>query len=524
MFRDEKAEKKGRFTPIENHQRYKSFLKPPLSESDNLYYIDWERDQLPEYLWIDLLSYEYKRYNWEKIYHLFLDKLEKFLNSDVCFFGFITDFGYVPEKMRENFISKYEEFIYKYFFIPVGKILTLYPENPASWLLIDKWKNKEKINPFIELGKLNQSLKRLINGKESHASHLRVVSSSRAFKHGKIRLKKDLQIDKILLKYPSKCDEKERRKVHSFARALMNQFYINEERYKDKKWPKYFWRHNYDLVPCTPCSGSLEKSDSEALNKDSIIKVKDEFYEEYKNLIKYLDKIGMQYKYDLYDNLRDEILLGLFSRVLNLYLVFAFDQNLWPRNTSGIFLRCMVDTAITFTYLVKLGEEKDFKNFYNYSIGREKLIMLHLQDTFKRDVDLQGKSYEEISKELGGFEIETKDINLSSGWSKKSTRELAKLSGMEKIYKLVFDPASSELHGYWTSIKKSNLVHCTQILHRFHRIPRFFVPPIYFNTLKVAQDIYRSCLEVGLKYLNFPKPDKTLIDFNLLRKKLKLEQ
>ena len=58
-------------------------------------------------------------------------------------------------------------------------------------------------------------------------------------------------------------------------------------------------------------------------------------YEEYKNLIKYLDKIGMQYKYDLYDNLRDEILLGLFSRVLNLYLIFAFDCATWASALSS---------------------------------------------------------------------------------------------------------------------------------------------------------------------------------------------
>jgi len=516
-----KIKKGNRFTSLKEHKRYKSILKSPLSEL-NIERFDWERDLLPEYLWIDLLAQEYKNLNWHKIYSDFLDRLEDCINEEVCLFGFITDFGFIPIKAREQFLSKNKDFIYHYFYKPIGNILTLYSENPANWLLIDEWKNIDKIEPFEELKKLSKSVERLIKGNDLYTSNLRVMPLSRIFKHNKIHFSKNpkiVELVELLPKYPNECTDKEKKRVQSFARSSMNIFLINEKKYNDKKWPKYFWRHNYDLVPCNPCSESLEDSDKDIINKEVIEKIKNDLLEESNNQIEYLNKVGMQYKYDLYDSLKDEILLGLFSRVLQLYVVFLFDPNLWPRNFSSIFIRCIADTAITFAYLAKLGKKEDFKNFYEYSIGREKLLMLHLQDTFKEKAILDGRNYEEIGKELGEFNVETTEINLSSGWSKKSMRDLAISSGFEKIYKLLFDPASSDLHGSWTSIKKSNLVHCKQILHRFHRIPKFFSPPVYLDALNAAQVIYKNCLDIGLSYLNFPKPEKPLKDIKFLKEK-----
>lgn len=513
--------KKKKFTSIKEHKRYKSLLRSPLSEL-NFERFDWEKDLLPEHLWIDLLAQEYKDLNWYKMYSDFLDRLEDCINGEVCLFGFISDFGFVPKKAREQFLSQNKDFIYHCFYKPIGNILTLYSENPANWLLMDEWKNTEQVDPFKKLAKLSKSVERLIKGNDLYTGNLRAIPLSRCLKHNKIHFSKNpkiVELSKLLPKYPNECTEEEKKRVQSFARSNMNILLINEKKYNDKKWPKYFWRHNYNLVACNPCSESLEDSDKAIINKEVIEKFKNDLLEESNNQIEYLNKIGMQYKYDLYNPLKDEILLGLFSRVLQLYVVFLFDPNLWPRNFSGIFLRCMADTAITFAYLAKLGKEEDFKSFYEYSVGKEKLLMLHLQDTFKEKAILDGRNYEEIGKELGEFNVEITEINLSSGWSKKSMRDLAISSGFEKIYKLVFDPASSELHGDWTSIKKSNLVHCKQILHRFHRIPKFFSPPVYLDALSAAQIIYKSCLGMGLSYLNFPKPEKPLKDIKYLKKK-----
>lgn len=49
---------------------------------------------------------------------------------------------------------------------------------------------------------------------------------------------------------------------------------------------------------------------------------------------------------------------------------------------------------------------------------------------------------------------------------------------LRDLYNLVFSPASAELHGEWTSLKKFNPVRCGNPLHRFHRLPQLLPPSI----------------------------------------------
>ena len=84
-------------------------------------------------------------------------------------------------------------------------------------------------------------------------------------------------------------------------------------------------------------------------------------------------------------------------------------------------------------------------------------------------------------------------------------RDLALQSGMDEIYRLVYDPASTHLHGTWMSIQRSNLVRCVQPMHRFHRIPEFFDPPLNVNTLDSLAKIYETTVQIGVKELSFPR-------------------
>ena len=161
---------------------------------------------------------------------------------------------------------------------------------------------------------------------------MRALPLNRLFKHNKIFLtrgKFDDLID-LLPKYPVNCTEDEQYRVQQFARITMNLTFMNNDRYKSRSWPIYFWRHNLDLVPCHPVEGSLRKGD---LNKDEEIKdLQSRLWENCIILMKYIDKIGMQYKYDLYKPITNEIKLGLFSRIARLYISFISNPFLWTRD------------------------------------------------------------------------------------------------------------------------------------------------------------------------------------------------
>jgi hypothetical protein len=511
--KSKKSNKKNRYSPIDSHKRDKSKLITPMNQM-NMNLFEWERDFLPEHLWIELLAHEYEKLAWYKIYNDFLDRLEDTIeDKNITIYGYLSDFGIVPEKSRKEFLEKHKKFIYNSFFLPIGKILTLYPENPANWLILDEWKDKEKIEFEIELDKLGESIKRLMNAKDLYAGNIRAIPLNRMFQHQKLFLNKGMEIIDLLPKYPSKCTDDEKYRVQSFARIQMNLEYTTNERYKDKLWPKYFWRHNYDLIPCVPTEINI--SEENRISKEDSTILSENIENNSHTAANYLSKLGMQYKYDLYDPTKDEILLGLFSRLTRLYIVFITGMNLWSRDISGIFLRCYTDTAITFSYLSVNGSEKDFDNFKKYSEGKEKLLMLHLQDTYKGEKTIEDKESDEIADELGGgFNPEFIDIELA-GWTKKSAYQLAKESDFEKYYKLVYDPASSDLHGTWTSLKKSNLVFCRISLHRYHKMPSYFEPPLYLSPIEIVSNTYLKCLDIGKKYHAFPKMDgeiKNILD------------
>lgn len=498
-----------KYTPLNKHTKVDGKLKTPLSQF-NIEKIQWEKDFLPEHLWFELLFQEYGFNQFHIVYNKFMDKLDETVNDDQNIqFGFLTDFKYIPLDKRQSFIDNNKELIYEAFYKPIGKILTLYPDNPAKWLVLEEFTNEEKIDFETELNKLGESVKRLLKAKDLHTGHIRALPVNRSFKHNKLFLYNKLEVTKLIPKYPVECNEDEKYRVQSFARTTMNQIYMTGDRYKDREWSKYFWRHNYDLIPCAPIVIDTKGNTSEIYYEqqnglNNIIKYNIE------TVINYLNKLGMQYRYDLYDPQKDEILLGLFSRITRLYIIFLSDLYLWSRDLSGIFLRCIVDTLITFAFLIRKGTEQDFKRFVDYSDGKEKLLLLHLQDTFKNDKSIHSETYEQISDKLGGGIItELTDIDLSS-WSKKKSRNLAKLAGLERYYKLVYDPASADIHGTWHSLKNTNLTYCQISLHRYHRLPSYIESPLILYSANLAQELYDVALKIGNKEKNFPVMDNNL--------------
>ena len=524
MTKKKKSRKKGKgknqFTPIHEHKRNGSKLLSQWSEL-NTKMIDWERDLIPEHLWIDLLAQEYKNVHWHNIYSEFLDKLEECLVElpNVPLLGFISDFNIPTDEEKEKFINNNEDLIFEAFYKPIGKIMELYPENPANWLLLDKWTKNDRNDSEKELDRLGQSVKRLMEAKDLYAGHIRAVPLNRLFKHNKIFLPKG-ELTDLLPKYPVECTEDDKYYVQSFARTTINQYFLTEERYTSMNWSKYFWRHNYDLVPCSPLKESLENGDIE-ISSERINEICQKTCDNSNKLIKYLDKISIQYKYDLYKPMKDEILLGLFSRIVRLYISFVSNQYLWTRDLSCIFLRCLGETTIIFHYLILHGTEEVYQKFHDYAVGKEKLLLLHIQDSYDDSLSLEGKDPEKIAKDIGGgFHAEMMDVELKS-WTKKDMRTMAKDTGLEKIYRIIIDPSNADIHGSWTSIRKSNLVFCRQALHRFHKIPKFYEPPVYLGALAAADSMYLMANEIAIKELGFPKSDEELSEIKEVQDAIK---
>lgn len=474
----------------------------PLSEM-NLDLIEWERDLLPEHLWIAALADIFPIESVHTQFSDFMDIIDPYIPKGSYAFGLISDFGLVPEEKREEFWNKHQSEIERLFHKPIGRILAFYPDNPASWLVSMKLiKREDSLDPEVELNRLRNLVNKLLPGKDDYAGHLRALPLGRVFKHRIIKISADLPIIELLPKYRVDCTLEEQHHVQSFARITIDMMYREKSQYKSKAWPQQFWRHNFDLAVCQPHNYYIMGSNP--VTEESLPLLIEVLSSNVQIARAYITGLWKKVPCDLYDPTRDEILFGLFARLLKFYSLIAENPSIWSRDTGGIFLRCMTECAITFAYLVLRGNQGDFEKFKDYGNGQEKLLMLHLQDNYDGYTTLEGRDFEAISQELGSFNVELIDINLGN-WIKKDTRQLAAEAGMERIYKLIFSPASSDVHGTWLSLKQSSLIRCAEPLHRFHRLPSYTEAPAYVNTIQIAQEVCEHCIALAIEKLGYPE-------------------
>ncbi len=494
-----KKHRSPRHTPLSHHQKTGSVLLPPLAGL-NVKPAPWDRDSLPEYLWIASLRQIVPTGSLFQAFYAFMDAVEEFWPGEKPPLGFLSDFRTLAPKGRE-FLAKHGPLVRELFLIPFGRILAFYPESPASWLVTEAFLEEGgSLDPDTELGNLRALVVDLLDGRGDLATAARMAVFARVLKSGRLLLRDGTTVE-ILSKYPDKCSGDERARVETFARATMGAYLGADDSYSDRLWPRYFWRHNFSLTPCK--RRSIPLVGSRPVSQDQFDILVGRLAKNAGVARGYLDRLAQRLHYDLYEPERGEILHGLFARCLRLYLLVLENPPLWARDTTGIVLRCLVDSAITFCFLAQKGTEEDFHNFHKYGEAQKKLLMLHLQDSHPNATSIEGRTASDISQELGGFAAEMIQIDLGH-WSKQDARRLAQSAGLEEYYRLVFSPTSADVHGTWASLNDSNLAVCGEPLHRFHRLPTYAEPPLYVDALQAVQSLLLRVHATGVSALNYP--------------------
>lgn len=500
-----KKNSKGPYTGIEGHSHNKTTLSPPLATYPALSMIDWSRDLLPEYLWIDLLAQHFGPPTWVSQFNRLLGALQTLVDEKTVMTGLISSFASVPESSRARFLDENYRLALDTFYRPAGYLLRFYPSCPAAWLCDDRFAAEVPSPDAQDLAdKLTRSVVRLLPGRDLYVGDLRTLPYSRCVNARRIQPPPEPELLDLMLKYPAGCTDPEKRQVQQHARATMNaMFGLDVPQWT---WARDFWRYNHNVVQCKPHGYVLNPG--KVIDEAAGSAVLECSTANAELAVEYLQELSAAYRCDLFEPERDEILLGLFSRLTRLHFKLCTDPAFWSRDIAGIMLRCMVDTGITFAFLAKHGTEQNFKDFKTYGEGKQKLLMLHLQDTYPDLESIEGRTAAEIAQSMGGgLTPEVLDIELDN-WTKKSARDLAITAGFEKYYRLAYDPSSADVHGTWMSLDNSNLTRCVQPLHRFHRLPGYFEPPAYLNILQSLQEFYENCLDVGVGSLGFPKPSK----------------
>ena len=496
------------YSGIEKHKRERKKLVAPINKLP-IGQINWPRDILPEYLWIEYLRQSYNEGVFLGLYSHFVKNIGYYADKTPPFLGLISDFGRIPEEKREAIQKENKQLIKSAFVEPFGDIIRLYPESPATWLLPEEWLSNESFNDSASISSLKATVEKIFPGKDSYTGYLRMIPLRPLFKMGKIVLPKSLDIIELLPKYPQGLSDEDRAHCESFGRNVLNM--IIQNNIGDRSWSQYFWRRNFELSSC-------ENLNNEKIFEGKTIDKKrlDNIYQICENnsslLNEYLNNVVDSYVIDLFSPETDEILLGLFSRVIRLTSLILTNPLLWSYDLSRILLRCLSDTTITYCYLIEKNDSQLFQSFIDYGKGKEKLLLLHLQDTHPGTRTVTGETIDQLTSHLGGgFSPELIDINLGD-WKDVSARDMAKECNLMEIYRIIYDPTSSDIHGTWTSIKNTNLTYCVNPLHRYHRLPQLDYPPIFIQPVQIALNLAVKAITSSIEKLGFPNLEKPFLD------------
>ncbi len=516
MSPNQKDKNGKKFSSIKEHKMIGKHLIPPLGNID-LKPMIWDKDLLPEFLWIDALSQSFGSESVHTKFYHFLDTIESYIDvKDFYLIGFISDFTKINQDKRELILEKEEDLIKELFIEQIGNVLSLYPNCPALWLIPENWLDDFKKSKEEILNSLKETVIRLYKAKDDYCAHIRVLPLGRLLKHRKLMFPSDMEQIRLLPKYSKYLNDDEKKICQSMARTITNiviQFEImNGER--NFNWSKHFWNNNFDLTPCLyPNLIDIVEEDEEFQNKMN--QLWSECEKNKSSLEKYLFSDLLKMKKSLYDPSKDEVILGLFSRAIRIYTILLNNSHLWAIDISNILLRCLTDTIFTLCYLLEKNDDDIFQNFIDYGKGKEKLLLLHIQDNYPNELTTGVEDIEKLELELGDpFFIEFLNVNFGN-WIDKSARDMAFECGFEKQYRLIYNPTSEDVHGSWFSIRKANLTRCINPLHKFHRLPQKYPPPLFINPIILATDLVVKTINYCIRKYNFPEFKEDLSDFRI---------
>jgi len=482
---------------LEKHKRHRKTLLPPLAQLP-VSPVSWVKDLLPEVLWLDSVIASYDLRTSANILHATLDIVDTTVSADPSHVvtGLVSSFGLVPAEARSDLkkmlvTAGYFDYAFSREFL---SMISNYPSCPMHWLVEDVEISSHESNQGIEYAK--EAVLRLFPSRATHASRCRMIPLARLAKHGKLVVTEQAsEIVELLADYSEEMDEERQKQAESVARAMF--LSVQGMVSSQSTWPADFWRRNYSISPCDTEYHEIASSTSTPFSKrwfidivtasanslsDRIMAMRMARHrrESLATLAKALSDLMDAFKaastkaaLDTYELDRDDVLFGLVSRQFHLYYLIANDTRLWIPEYGLLFHRVMADTLIIGSWLAKRNDAELFRRFKTYSLGKQKLYKLHLEQLRLRS-GFDTEELEEMLSERISEEImeEFLPIELGAAFEGTTIREMAIEANLKEVYDLVYAPTSSEVHGEWSSLKEYSLGVCANPLHRLHRLPR----------------------------------------------------
>jgi hypothetical protein len=170
------------------------------------------------------------------------------------------------------------------------------------------------------------------------------------------------------------------------------------------------------------------------------------------------------------------VTLGLGGRVWRMMHHIIDLSRAGNGEMAEIALRCQCDSHFTMLWLLKQNDPRLFQSFVEYSSGKDKALLEYVR-AMEDKKDPKSKTYKssmekELSADIWSEGIWEQLVAEERGaWTNATAHDMAKETGREHTYKIVFSRASDIVHGSWRALKRYHLQKCLNPLHKFHSIP-----------------------------------------------------
>lgn len=483
--RAKKVRRRLNSTLDQHKQKPKTKIQqPPFKQMENLRFVHWAPDILPDMLWPALMFTLYDPFDAFVItchaLNYMVEELAEYAtnNPDVkqpIIDARLTSFERVPVDFRQRIIDRLrrEEIYEAAFPIEFVHSLGMYTGAPGSWL-IEPQRRDLSIDWEIAQESMDQALTECNDGRSEISTFCKALLHRQWVKAGRLSIAFETDIPELLHKYPFNSTKDEFDHVNAHIRASFNMLigFEEERAAASLDWSRRFWRTNWSLFLCRRPDPAIPSSSSRADVEAAIKRMAENLQHLEDDVLQAATKADP----DLYNPDRFEVMTGVVVRAIRQAWSVVTTPSLWSTEIGSSPLRSVVESLITVAWLNQREDPAMYTRYKDYGRGRLKLQMLHLEAFVDSQEDPKQETLDyldQLRKRVNDDVYEEfQDIDLSSTFSGVSMRQMAKEAGMEVDYQLYFAPASGIAHGEWSSLDRYALVRCLNPLHRFHRIPQ----------------------------------------------------
>ena len=433
-------------TNLASHKRNGKKLLPPFATLPNMHHSSWTANRLPEMLWAALLVSAFQRSDalqcFRDVGMFYQDHRDMHLLCDVSHTGLATMDAQHRDEILKIITGTQDRRA------ALRPLLLL-----ASLPALENW--KELLAPPVpeeDWTCLMTAIAKTLFHQSQEATDCRWLRVLCMVVGGKMHFPDNEMGNELVKEYLRYPDYGDQRKVRPSIRATEIMFEGEKS-----SWPNTFWQQCLHDTYCFPLpTHPFEVEVTKTTTADTIDAV---YAQLAKHFMSTLSTTATDSKHDVVFGIAF-FSLNLLKELLRLGISFSI--------AGRLSLRCLVDCAITLSYLSAMQKEDLWKSFRLFGAGQAKLQSLKIDEEanapkYVNQEELDSLANEDIWEEF-------LPINLGH-WQNSNLRDLSIKGNAKDLYDRYYAWTSCYCHGHWAALRDSSYLTCGNPLHRLHRIP-----------------------------------------------------